>query len=458
MTVAAVRPTLFKLALPLFVENAMHVLTSTIDVVMVSTISDDAVAALGIAHQYVVLAIMVFGFVGIGSSVVVTHSLGGGDRAGARETVVTAIAVNLWLGVLISLVVALNVPTLLGIMQLPTDLYVHAQPYLLILGATLWLEAHNVAVGAVLRAHGHAADAMWVTLVQNILNAIGNAVLLFGLLGAPKLGIVGVAWATAFSRVVAAMAMVWLLHRRTGVLIRLRDLRQVPWSRLKRILHIGLPSAGEHLSWWIAFMTVTSFTARMGATELAIQSYTMQVMHFVFTFSFALALSNEILVGHHVGAGEFDAAYDRLLRTLRIGLPIVGVAMLPAAIWGDWFLGWFTDNGAIISISVVLLRMALFIEPGRLFNMMLVCGLRATGDVAYPFKLGLVGMWGIWVPVSWLFGITLGWGLPGLWAAMIVDEIFRGSLMFRRWLKRGWLTHAQKSRLRVEESIADLAS
>ena len=131
--------------------------------------------------------------------------------------------------------------------------------------------------------------------------------------------------------------------------------------------------------------------------------------------------------------------------------------MLPAAIWGSWLLGWFTDDLAIISTGVILLRMALLIEPGRLFAMMLVCGLRATGDVGYPLKLGILGMWGIWVPLSWFFGITLDWGLPGLWTAMIVDAVFRGLLMMRRWLRQDWLPNAKKSRSRVEESIADLA-
>ncbi|GAB5560067.1 MAG: MATE family efflux transporter [Synoicihabitans sp.] len=452
-----IRPTLFKLALPLFIENAMHVLTSTIDVLMVSTISDDAVAALGISHQYMVLAIMVFSFVGIGGSVVVTHSIGGGDKKGAEETVHTAIAVSLWMGILLSFLISMNVPFLLGIMQLPEPLFQYAHPYMLILGATLWLEAHNVAVGSVLRAHGHTADAMWVTMAQNILNAVGNAILLFGLFGAPKMGIIGVALATVFSRIVAAFALAWLLHRRTGIRLKISHLIKVPRKRLHRILQIGLPSAGEHLSWWIAFMTITSFTARMGATELAIQSYTMQVMHFVFTLSFAMALANEILIGRMIGAGDFQAAYQRLLRTLKIGMPLVGLAMLPGAIFGAWILGWFTDDQAIIGTGALLLRIALLIEPGRLLNMTMVCGLRATGDVAYPFKLGVVAMWGIWVPVSWLFGITFEWGLPGIWLAMIVDEIVRGTLFVRRWLKRQWLPHAQKSRDNVTESIADLA-
>ena len=449
MSTSALKPTLLSLTIPIFVEQALHLLTSTIDVLMISTVSDGAVAAVGIGHQFVVLALMVFGFVGIGSSVVVTHCLGGNDKVGARETATTAVVVNVWLGLLISVFISANVEGLLRVMHLPEELFVYAQPYLLILGATLWLESHNVAVGAVLRAHGRAKDAMWVTLVQNFLNAGGNAILLFGLFGAPRMGVIGVALATAFSRVIAGAGFWYLLRKRTGIILRWRDMVRVPKVRLQRIMRIGLPSAGEHLCWWIAFMTITTFTARMGATELAIQTYTMQIMHFVFTFSMSIALGNEILLGHLVGAGDFEATYRRQLRTLKIALGIIALAVSPAVLFGGWILAWFTDDLAVIATGAILLKMTLLIEPGRTFNIMMVCGLRATGDARFPLYLGLVGMWGLWVPLSWILGITLGFGLPGLWTAMIVDEWFRGAIMFRRWRRRGWLPHAEKSRAGV---------
>ena len=246
-----------------------------------------------------------------------------------------------------------------------------------------------------------------------------------------------------------------MLRRRTGIRFGPREAINVSGKYLRRILRIGLPSAGEHLSWWIAFMTITSFTARMGATELAIQSYTMQIMHFVFTFSYAIALGNEIMLGKYVGAGEFDAAYHRMIRSLRVGMVIVCIAMLPGAIFGASILGLFSSDLKIITTGALLLKLALIIEPGRLLNMSMVCGLRATGDVGYPLKIGLITMWGIWVPLSWLFGITFGWGLPGLWAAMIADEIVRGWILLRRWQRREWLPNAKKSRDGVTASLAD---
>ena len=121
-----------------------------------------------------------------------------------------------------------------------------------------------------------------------------------------------------------------------------------------------------------------------------------------------------------------------------------------------WFIGWFSDDAAVITLGAFLLKLTLLIEPGRLFNMTMVCGLRATGDVHFPLKLGLIGMWGVWVPLSWVLGITLDYGLPGLWVAMIVDECLRGAIMLRRWRRREWLPHAQRSRDGVTASLAGL--
>ena len=96
---------LLSLAWPIFVEQALHVATGTVDTFMVSHISDGAVAALGTAHQIVILCLIIFSFVGIGTSVVVTHHLGAKDREGADRIAATAIGVNTWLGLAVSLTV-----------------------------------------------------------------------------------------------------------------------------------------------------------------------------------------------------------------------------------------------------------------------------------------------------------------------------------------------------------------
>src|SRR4051812_45131056 len=335
---------------------------------MVSHVSDGAVAALGIANQFVVLALICFNFIGIGASIVTSHHVGARDLAGAEKIVVTAIAVNTWIGLVASLVAFFCAGPLLRLMQLPPDLMGYALPFLTMMGGTLFMEAMNTAIGASLRAHGHTRDAMVVTVLQNVLNIAGNFILLFGLFGAPRMGVTGVALSSVASRVVATVVLWILLDRRLKLKLRARDFLDLPLTRLKRILHIGLPAAGEHMSYWVSLMVITSFAARLGAESLATMTYTMNVQRLVILFSIALGLGTEILIGRLIGAGEFEEAYHRVMESVRAGLLIATGAILVVVIFAKPLLGLFSHNGAIIAGGVWLLRMSIVYEPGRVFN------------------------------------------------------------------------------------------
>jgi putative MATE family efflux protein len=452
----AAKLSLLAIAWPIFVEQTLRILIGTVDTFLVSSISDGAVAALGIAHQFIVLALICFNFVGIGASVVITHHVGANDRAGAEKIVTTAIAVNTWIGLVVSAVAFLGAGPLLRLMQLPEDLMPYARPFLTLLGGTLFIEAMNTSIGAALRAHGHTRDAMVVTLIQNVVNVVLASVLLFGWLGAPKMGVTGVALASVASRVVASLILWILLDRRLKLMLRARDFFDLPLARLKRILHIGLPAAGEHMSYWVSLMVITSFAARLGGDSLATMTYTNNVQRLVILFSLALGLGTEILIGRLIGAGEFEEAYRQVMRSVKTGLLIATGAIIVVAIFAESLLGLFSHNPAVIAGGVWLLRLSIAFEPGRVFNIVIINALRATGDARYPVQIAACSQWLLSVPLCWLFGITLGWGLPGIWIAMMIEEWLRGLLMYRRWVRRDWLKFAHRSRDQVSANALPL--
>jgi putative MATE family efflux protein len=458
MTASARKLTLFALAWPIFGEQLLHVAVGTVDTFMVSHVSDDAVGALGQAGQVVWVAITLFMFIGIGSSIVITHHLGAKDRLGADRIAVAAIAINTWIGLVVSVLVYLFARPVLSTLQMPDRLVPLAMQFLPLMGGTLFLEAQNIAMGAVLRAHGHTKDPMWVTGVQNVLNVVGNCLLLFGLLGFPRLGVMGVAISGVVSRLLA-FAILWVLvRRRAQVHVRAGDYFRFPAREIARILRIGLPSAGENLLWNMAFVVVTTFIARMGPLSLTVQSYVMQVSMWVIQFGISVGLATEILVGRRVGAGQFDEAYRQTLHSLRAGFLMVSIGVVPVAVFAPRLLGLFTADPEIVRIGTLLLRMGLLLETGRVFNIILVMSLRATGDSIFPFLMGIASMWGVWVPLAWLLGLRLELGLPGIWISMMADEWFRASVFYRRWKKRRWLAHAHRSRAHAEAAISELAA
>jgi putative MATE family efflux protein len=457
MNAPAKKLALLALAWPIFVEQFLHQLVGLVDLWMVGRIPL-AQAALQQPGQVLYIALVVFMFVGAGSGVIVSHHLGAHDRAGADRVATTALAVNTWIGVGVSLVVLLFSAPLLRLVRLPASLLPIAMSFLPIMGGTLFLEAQNIAMGAVLRAHGHTRDPMWVTLVQNVLNAGGNALVIFGLFGVPRLGVTGVALSGVVSRVVACGCMWILLRRRTGVRMHARDYFRFPAREVARILRIGLPGFGGNITWFIAFMVVTAFIAELGPVALATMACVFSVAMFVIILGGSIGLASEIMVGRHVGAGDFDAADRTLLRSLRWGFLVASAAAVPVAFAGPIALRWLNPDPAVVYGGAALLLMHIVLEPGRVFNLVVGGSLRATGDARAPVLIGLVSLVVIWIPLSWLLGLRLGLGLPGFWLAMIADEWLRGVVLYLRWRRRSWLPHAQRSKADADAEVAGVAA
>jgi putative MATE family efflux protein len=287
---------------------------------------------------------------------------------------------------------------------------------------------------------------MLVTGAQNILNVVGNCLLLFGFLGLPRLGVLGVAISGVFARTCGFVAMRVMVRHRTGIRLPARDYLSFPLRRVRRILHIGLPAAGEILSYWLALLTVTSFASRLGPRPLAVFSYTRSVNSLVILFALSIGMGTEILVGHLVGAGEMERAYRSLLRSLRTGLLLVSGAVVPIALFAPALLRLFTADPAVVAGAALLLRLGLIIEPGRVFNIVVISSLRATGDARFPMLMGAASMWLLWVPLAWALALHTRLGVTGIWLAMACDEWLRGMMMVRRWTSRRWERHARHSR------------
>lgn len=172
-------------------------------------------------------------------------------------------------------------------------------------------------------------------------------------------------------------------------------------------------------------------------------------MWLVVLSSVAIGLATEILIGHMVGAGEFEEAYQQLLRGLRVGFVIAICVASVVAFLSPWLLGLFTQDPVIIATGVMLMRFGILLEPGRVFNLVVINALRATGDARYPVLRGVFSMWGVMVFGSWSLGTYFGLGLIGVWMAMAADEWLRGILMYRRWKQRKWMKYAQRTHAKV---------
>jgi putative MATE family efflux protein len=431
--------TLFAITWPIFIEILLHMLMGNADTLMLSQYSDNAVAAVGVSNQILSVVIVMFGFVAQGAAVLIAQNIGAEKPKTAGKIALNALSMNLIFSLLLSITLFLWAKPILTMMDLPQELMDEGLAYIQIVGGLIFVQALIMTTGAILRSYGHTKDTMMVTIGMNILNVIGNYFVIFGPFGFPVLGVEGVAYSTAISRFIGFIVLVFLLVKRTEGELKFKNLFRYEKSHVKSLLQIGIPSAGEQLSYNASQMVITYFVAQLGTVAITTKVYTQNIMMFIFLFSIAIGQGTQILIGHMIGAGKIEDAYERALKSLKlsifISLTTAGIVYLVA----KPFLGVFTDNGSIIEAGTVLLLMTIALEPGRAFNLVMISSLRAAGDVKFPVYIGIIVMWGVSVTFAWFFGIFLGLGLIGIWIGFIADEWLRGLLMLRRWKQRYWV-------------------
>lgn len=409
-----------------------------VDTIMLSQYSDESVAAVGVVNQIVMLAFLIFEVINIGTSVLCSQYLGAKMQKNMVQVAGVALLFNLVIGLLISAILYSGATTLLGWMGLRPELLKYGIGYMQIVGAFAFFQAISFTISASLRSADKAIYPMMVTVLVNIMNIIGNYSLIFGKLGMPALGAEGAAISTSVARGVSMVVLFVILFRKHIPRFPLHYFRPFPWVELKNLLKVGLPSAGENMSYSFSQVVITYFINILGNNALATRTYTVNIVMFVYLFAIAMAQGGAISIGHLVGQKKIRAAY--LLGKYVMRLSIL-VSLVLSCVWaasGHFIFSMLTDNQEIIKMGVTIMLVDIIVEIGRAVNIYATNALRSAGDVNFPFYVGVAVQWTVSVGFSYLFGIHWGWGLVGMWCAFLLDENIRALLFVKRWNSMRW--------------------
>ncbi|QXJ47733.1 MATE family efflux transporter [Bacillus altitudinis] len=431
-------PSLFALTWPIFIEISLYMLMGSADTLMLSQYSDNSVAAVGVSNQLLNLLIVMFSFITTGTTIVIAQLLGASRKQEATQVAYVSLGTNFLISFVISLLMFVLAVPILHMMGLSRELMPDATVFLQIVGLLSFIQALIMTYSAILKSYGFTRDTMYVTIGMNLLNVAGNFLVIFGPFGFPVLGVMGVALSTSFARLIGLTAMILIVRHRIGLRFSFKRMFYIQRTHLKKLLKIGIPSAGEQLSYNGSQMIITLFITFMGTQALAAKVYTQNLMMFIMLFGAAISQGTQILIGRLIGAKEFDAAYRRCMKSLYWAIAISLLSSTALSLSSTHLLTFFTSNSEIIQIASLLLILTIILEPGRSFNMVIINSLRAAGDAKFPVYMAMISMWGIGLPIAYLLGIQLEMGLIGVWISFIVDEWVRGIFMYRRWRSRVW--------------------
>ena len=439
---------LLSLTWPIFIDLSLHFATLIINTIMVGMVSVKAVAELTIGNQVFDLALIIFNFFNIGVCVVCAQALGANNKRLARRLIHVGLGVNLIIGTIVSIAIFMASGFIVDIMQVPEEIKESSHNYLQILSLSFLPLSICLVGSAILRAHNCTRDAMYVSMLVNIITVIGNTLFLFGYLGVPVMGVEGVAISTVISRTVGCLVFIPLIIARTNTRIIPRFMFVFRRKIISSILSIGLPGAGENLSWHTQYMFMTGVIASMGAMALATQGVYFQIVQVLMLFSISIGMGTELLVAHYTGAMKLDLANKQLIKSVKIGEVVTFLLTFSMPLGtGAFLVSCFTDNAEVLAIASGLFIITVFQEPGRILNIIIINSLRATGDTTFPVIMAVISMWGISVPLGCFLGLYLEWGLVGVWIGFAADEWVRGIAMLLRWKSLAW----QKSAKRIYE-------
>ena len=430
---------LSSLAGPIFIETLLVMMLGAVDTFMLSRYSDNSVAAVGVVNQLMNLVFLLFEVISIGTPIRGYQYIGAGRRDKVVQVVGISLIFNLFSGMLLSLGLYSFAGSLLQMMGLRPDLMSDGLPYMKIVGGFAFLQAISLSLSASLRSADKAKYPMYVSMVVNVLNIIGNYSLIFGKFGMPALGVEGAAISTSLCRFVSVVLLFVILFKKHIPSFPKELFSPFPWIELKNLLKIGIPSAGEHFSYSLSQVVITYFINMISNQALATRSYIVNIVMFTYIFALSIAQGGAILVGHLVGMKKINAAYTIGKRIMRLGTATSVTLALLTAIFGKHILGMLTSDPWIISTGAIILWIEVLLENGRALNFFGVNSLRSAGDIYFPVLVGIVVMWGVQVVGSYLLGISLGWGLIAMWAVFALDENIRGFIFIRRWNSFKWV-------------------
>jgi putative MATE family efflux protein len=418
---------IWRLAWPVIASQVLAYLVNLVDIAMVGRLGRDALAAVGYVTQVFFLVQSVFFAVSFACVALMARALGGRDPARARAALLASLCVSVVLGVSTSAVALAAPHAVLGWMNAAPELVALGAPYFrLVVGSSLLL-ALAVTVEGGLRATRNTRTPMLIGLATTLVKVAGNALLIFGLWGFPRLELLGAGIATVASQLVAVALFVAVSRRgasREVLAVGARDFARAR-ALLRQVLRLALPAVGERVVMNLAMISYFTIVGGYGSAALAAYTVGVRVLAFSWIPGTGFSTAASTLVGQALGAQDPDAAARAGWRAVRLALGFSLVLGAVCAFGREFLGGLFTsDAGVIQALGPFMLILAVS-QPLLGLHFTLAGALRGAGDTMTPLLAATFGNWGFRVPLAALGASALRLDLVWVWGALFFDHLAR---------------------------------
>lgn len=437
----AIRKKIFQLAGPSLTEMLLMNLVQMLIMIMVGRVGAEAVTAVGLTNQPVFFALAAFMALSVGTTAIVARAVGAGNYEEANQAAQQTFILNIVMSIVIIVVSYSFAEDLLIFMGAAPEVLVEGVQYAQIMFLSIGFITISMSLSAVLRGAGDTVTPMRINVVSNTLVVVIGFPLIYGLFGLPEMGVVGAAVATAISRLIAAVWVVYVLFSgRFVITLSLKNLWKVDMTLIKRIVNIGLPAAGEQFALRGGQIIFARVVAGLGTITFAANQIAFTILGLTFMPGMAFAIAATTLVGQGLGANKPGLAEKFGWETRKIGMIVAGSLGIMFVIFTPYIMMVFTNEQAVIDQGVIALRVIGLVQVAQATQFILAGALRGAGDTRFPLYAMFIGVWGFRVALCLLFVLVFEWGILGAWLAIAADQIVRSFIIYYRFKRGKWKT------------------
>ena len=434
------RQALVALLLPLIAEQALSVTIGLADTLMVSSVGEAAVSGVSLVDSFNTLMIQVMSALATGGAVVTSQYIGHREPKNAKAAAAQILFVLASFSLVVAAVVVVGRHAILrGIFgSIDADVMRYAETYFLLSALSYPFIGLYNAGAALFRAQGNSKISMLSSLVMNVINIGGNAVLIYGF----GMGVLGAALASLVSRAVSCLVVLWLLQR-PACPLRVDGLRALApdGGLIRRILRVGIPAGIENGMFQIGKLSVSSLTSTLGTAAIAANAVANTASTFLNIPANAVGMAALTVVGQCLGAGEKEQAVyysRRLLLTAYCGAWVMN---LSAFLFANRFaisLFNLSPEAQTMALQVMVWFnfVSLFFWPSSFTRPNI---LRAAGDARFTMAVSILSMWVFRVGFCYVMVLGFHGRLLSIWMGMFLDWVFRSLCFFVRFARGRWM-------------------
>ena len=427
-----------KLIWPLIIEQVLIMAVGVADTMMISYAGEAAISGVGLVDMVNNLIITILAAVAAGGAIIVSQYIGSKDNKNANYASSQLLTLTFIISLVIMILCLVFHQSLLNIFfgSIDSDVMKASVTYFLISALSFpFLGIYNSS-SALFRSIEKTKVTMYVSLLMNLINVIGNYIGVFVL----NAGVAGVAVPTLISRIIAAAIMFYLsFDRKNQVYVKVKEIFAWNSQMIKRILHIAIPNGIENGLFTLGRVLVTSIVALFGTSQIAANSVAGSVDQIAVVVVNAINLGIVTVVGQCIGAGDYKQASYYIKKLMKISYVVTGIIGGLVIVGLPWILNLYTLSNEARNLTYILIIMhnvmAFALHPTAF---VLPNGLRASGDVKYSMYVGIGSMIVFRLGAAYLFGIVFNLGIIGVWIAMGTDWLCRSVFFVIRLINGKW--------------------